>query len=196
VVVVFHGNGETMDNRAALARDLGKRGLGVVLAEYRGYGLSAASGEPDEHGLYLDAAAVLEALEARGMGPDRVVLLGISLGTGVAAQMATCGAARSLILVSPFTSLTEEAHQVASWLPTGWLVPDRYDTLGKASCIRVPTLVVHGDADEIVPFAMGRQIAAAIPGADLLVLRGGHHNDLLRVWRGPLTDAIAAFARR
>ena len=196
VVVLLHGNGETMEHRAGLARDLRARGYGVALVEYRGYGLSRASPPPDERGLYMDAAAVLEALAARGVRSDRVVLMGISLGTGVAAQMATCGAARALVLVSPFTSLTDAAHHVVSWLPTGWLVPDRYDTLGKAPRIQIPTLVVHGGADDLVPLDMGLQVAAAIPRAELEVIQGAHHNDLLRLWRRPVLDAISEFLAR
>jgi pimeloyl-ACP methyl ester carboxylesterase len=143
----------------------------------------------------MDAAAVLETLAARGVGPDRVVLLGISLGTGIAAQMAACGAGRGLVLVSPFTSMTDEAHHVVSWLPTRWLVPDRYDTLSKAAAIRIPTLIVHGDADTMVPLAMGLEVARTIPRSEVMVVSGGHHNDLFRRKPG-LVDAIAAFARR
>jgi len=193
VVVVLHGNGETMENQAGLAIDLHRRGFGVALVEYRGYGLSKGVARPDERGLYMDAAAVLEALAGRGVRSERVALLGISLGTGVAAEMAACGAARALVLVSPFTSMTDEAHHVVPWLPTRWLVPDRYDTLGKARAIVAPTLVVHGDADTVVPFAMGRAVAGAIPDAELFVVHGGHHNDLFRYWRRPVVDAIAAF---
>jgi alpha-beta hydrolase superfamily lysophospholipase len=196
VVVLLHGNGETMEHRAGLARDLRAMGYGVALVEYRGYGLSKEAPPPDERGLYLDTSAVLEALAARGVGSDRVVLLGISLGTGVAAQMAACGAARALVLVSPFTSLTDAAHHVVSWLPTGWLVPDRYDTLAKAPRIAVPTLVVHGDADDLIPIEMGRQVAAAIPRAELKVVHGAHHNDLLGLWRRPFLDAVAEFLAR
>lgn len=77
-VVIFHGNGETMDLRLPLAEALHAHGLGVVLAEYRGYGLARDAGRPDEAGLYRDASAVLDALQRRGIWPDRVALLGIS----------------------------------------------------------------------------------------------------------------------
>jgi hypothetical protein len=196
VVVLLHGNGETMEHRAGLARDLRAMGYGVALVEYRGYGKSRGAPPPDERGLYMDAAAVLELLAARGIGAERIVLMGISLGTGVAAQMAACGAARALVLVSPFTSLTAAAHHVVSWLPTGWLVPDRYDTLGKAARIQVPTLVVHGAADDLVPVDMGLQVAAAIPRAEIKVVQGAGHNDLLRLWRRPVLDAIGEFLAR
>src|SRR5690349_14078991 len=74
---------------AGYAHALRAHGLGVVLVEYRGYGHSP--GRPTEDGLYADAEAVLDALSARGWGPDRIVLSGASLGSGVAAEMARRG---------------------------------------------------------------------------------------------------------
>jgi fermentation-respiration switch protein FrsA (DUF1100 family) len=190
-VVLFHGNGETMGGRPALVDSLRERGLGVVLAEYPGYGLARGSGPPSEAGLYRAASATLDALERQGIGPSRVALVGISLGTGVAAEMASRGRGATLVLVSPFTSITEMARRTLPLLPAAWLCPDRYDTLSKSTQIHVPTLVVHGDEDEVVPFAMGKQVAAAIPGATLHVVHGGHHNDLFLGWRDELVEAIA-----
>lgn len=195
-IVVFHGNGETMENRLPLAQALHSRGFGVVLAEYRGYGLARASGRPDEAGLYRDAAAVLDELGRQGMGRDKVVLLGISLGTGVAVEMAVRDRAAALVLVSPYTSITAMAARLLPLLPTRWLCPDKYDTLSKAPRVEVPTLVIHGDHDEVVPFAMGQQVAAAIRGAQLKVVPGGHHNDLFLYHAQELEDAIAEAARR
>jgi alpha-beta hydrolase superfamily lysophospholipase len=195
-VVIFHGNGETIGGRLQLAEDLHARGLGVVLAEYRGYGLARGSGAPDEAGLYRDAAAVLDELQRQGIGPRRVALLGISLGTGVAVEMAARGRGTALILVSPYTSIPAMAARVLPFLPTGWLCPDRFDTAAKAPALRIPTLVIHGNADEVVPFAMGRQVAASIPGAVLREVPGGHHNDLFLMDRAELEGAIADAAKR
>ena len=76
-------------------------------------------------------------------------------------------------------------------VPASLLIADRFATLEKAPDIHVPTLVIHGDADEIVPFAMGQKVAAAIPGARFLRVPGGRHGDLF-VRDGPrLFDAIA-----
>jgi pimeloyl-ACP methyl ester carboxylesterase len=194
-IVLFHGNGEILGDRAALTEGLRARGLGVVLVEYPGYGLARASGPPTEEGLYGAATATLDALAARGIGADRVALVGISLGTGVAAEMAARGRGAALVLVSPFTSITEMARSTLPILPAAWVCPDRYDTLGKAALIHVPTLVIHGDEDEVVPFEMGREVARAIPGASLRTVHGGHHNDLLGKWGPELIDAIAEAAR-
>jgi alpha-beta hydrolase superfamily lysophospholipase len=195
-VVVFHGNGETIGTRVGLAQDLRARGLGVVLAEFRGYGLARDSGRPDEQGLYRDAAAILDELERQGIGPRRVALLGISLGTGVAVEMAARGRAAALILVSPYTSITAMAGMVLPFLPTAWLCPDRFDTLSKAPRLHLPTLVIHGDNDEVVPFAMGQAVSSSIPGATLRVVAGGHHNDLFLDAPGELYDVIAVAAAR
>jgi len=195
VVLHFHNNRETMVDGVWLARDLGARGLGVVLAEFRGYGLSR-TGSPSEGALYADAEATLDHLATRGFGPDRVVLSGASLGTGVAAEMARRGRGRSLVLVAPFTSIPEVIQAVAPLVPARHLLGDHFDTLSKAGGIGVPTLVIHGDDDEIVPYAMGAQLASAIPGAELVSVVGGRHGDLFVRDGARLVKRIAGFAAR
>ena len=192
-VVHFHNNRDSAADGADLARGLRALGLGVLLVEYRGYGLSRGA-EPSEEGLYDDAEAALDGLAARGVGPDRVVLWGTSLGTGVAAEMARRGRGAALVLVTPYTSLPDVVTDVVPLLPAGLLLPHRFDTLGKTAQIRVPTLVIHGDADEIVPFWMGTRLASAIPGARLLRVEGGRHGDLFLRERDRLLAAIFALA--
>jgi fermentation-respiration switch protein FrsA (DUF1100 family) len=190
-VVHFHNNRDTMADGADLGRALHARGLGVLLVEYRGYGLSR-DGAPTEEGLYTDAEAALEHLAARGVGPDRVVLFGASLGTGVAAEMARRGRGAALVLVTPYTSIPDVAADVVPFVPARLLIPDRFETLAKSGEIRVPTLVIHGDADEIVPFWMGDELARAIAGARLVRVPGGHHGDLFARDPARLIDAIVA----
>jgi uncharacterized protein len=175
VVVHFHNNSETMAGPLAMARALHARGLGVVLVEYRGYGLS--SGAPEEEGLYRDAEAALDSLAARGIGPERVVLSGTSLGTGVAAEMARRGRGAALVLISPYTSIPDLVSDRAPLVPARWLVPDRFETLAKARAIDVPAIVIHGDADEVVPFWMGERVASALQKARFFGVRGGGHGD-------------------
>ena len=193
-VVHFHNNRDTATDAVDLARALHARGLGVLLVEYRGYGLSRGA-EPSEEGLYNDAEAALDRLAARGVGPDKVVLWGTSLGTGVAAEMARRGRGAALVLVTPYTSIPDVVTAVVPLIPAGLLFPDRFDTLGKVAQIRVPTLVIHGDADEIVPFWMGRTLASSIAGAALLRVRGGHHGDLFLREGERLLGAISALSR-
>ncbi len=177
VLVHFHGNGETIGSTLPLASVLRARGLRVVLVEYRGYGVSRDAGSPSERGLYADAEAVLDALAREGVGRDRIVLWGTSLGTGVATEMAVRGRGRALVLVAPYTSIPRVAAGIVPILPA-LVIRDRYDSLAKAANVSVPTLVVHGDRDEVIPYAMGVELSRAIAGARLLTVEGGGHNDL------------------
>ncbi|NUP12430.1 MAG: alpha/beta hydrolase [Polyangiaceae bacterium] len=193
-VVYFHNNRETIDVRADLARNLRKRGFGVLLVEYRGYGRSA-DGSACEEGLYLDAEAALDMLEARGETSERIVLWGTSLGTGVAAEMARRGRGAHLVLMTPYTSIPDLVTEAVPVLPASLLVPDHFDTLAKARQIHVPTLVIHGNADEIVPFWMGARLSDEIPNAHLVLIEGGNHGDLFARGGDDLLARVQAFAR-
>jgi hypothetical protein len=193
MMVLFHGNAEVIGYHFEVATALASQGLGVALVEYRGYGVSRGA-PPTEQGLYLDAEAVLAGLAQRGIGPERVVLWGTSLGTGIAAEMARRGRCAALVLVSPYTSIPDVAAIVSPRiLPARLIIGDRYDTLAKAAEIHVPTLVIHGEDDELIPFRMGRAVASAIPGASLLAVPRGHHDDLY-VYGGPILARIVLHA--
>lgn len=178
-IVHFHGNAETVDANAFVAREMKKHGFSTVLVEYRGYGRSRGT-SPNEEGLYLDAAAVLDALASRGVGPERVVLWGQSLGTGVAAEMASRGRGSRLVLVAPFTSTVDMASRVVPFFPASMVMVDRYDTLAKAPGITQPTLVVHGDIDDVIPFEQGERVSKALPHATLLKVPEGRHDNLYK----------------
>jgi fermentation-respiration switch protein FrsA (DUF1100 family) len=108
--------------------------------------------------------------------------------------MARRGRGRALVLVTPFTSIPDAAAFHAPFLPTRLIISEQFDTLSRAGAINVPTLVVHGTLDEVVPFFMGERVAAAIAGARFVRIEGGRHNDLFD--RDPhLLRTIAAFSR-
>jgi hypothetical protein len=178
-IVHFHGNAETAEANAFLGREMKKRGFATVLVEYRGYGRSKGT-SPTEEGLYLDAAAILDLLAARGVGPDRIVLWGQSLGTGVAAEMAKRGRGSRLALVAPFTSTVDMASRVAPFLPANMVMIDRFDTLSKAPQIAAPTLVVHGDIDDVIPFEQGEKVSHALPHGTFLKVPEGRHDNLYK----------------
>jgi fermentation-respiration switch protein FrsA (DUF1100 family) len=193
-VVVFHGNGETIFHNEAHAAELKRRGLGVLLVEYRGYGATPGP-SPSEAMLYDDGEAAIAYLAREKVSPDRIALWGWSLGSSVAAEMAHRGHGARLLLLSPFTSIVAMGRRFAPFLPMSLIMAHRLDTLSKAPSIRQPTLVIHGDADELIPFAMGEAVARAIPKAELLRVEGGHHADLLYAGSGGRPDAQALFDR-
>lgn len=171
-VVWFHGNGGQLGTMQWVPSGLG---LPVRLVEYPGYGDSP--GEPTETSILATAR---EALGER----NSWVCVGQSLGTGVAIAMAAEGRCARLILVSPYTSMPEVAAEHYWIFPVRWLTLDTWDSRTRAEQVRVPTLIVHGDHDEVVPYRMGQEIAGIIPGARLVTLRGRGHNNLFgkRFW--------------
>jgi fermentation-respiration switch protein FrsA (DUF1100 family) len=196
VVVVWHGNGEQAADLLPYAAILRERGLAVFLPEYRGY--PGTEGTPGEAGILADADAALAALAVH-TGPRAVVLHGVSLGTGVAIRAASRPPPDGLrwvglVLQSPYTSIVEAGARAFWFLPVRWLLPDRFDALALAPQVGIPTTVFHGDQDDVVPFDMGRAIAAAIPGAELRIVEGAGHNDLQTRDRGSVVRSLVEMA--
>lgn len=192
VIVYFHGNGNVVGDGLGLARYVTQHGPSMLLVEYRGYGASVEAGAPSEDGLYADAEAALAYLRREGISDQRVVLWGYSLGSAVAAEMAVRGHGARLVLQAPFTSIVAVGEARVPWAPVSWLLSDRFDTASKSARIAMPTLIVHGEDDEIVPFEMGKTLAAAIPGATLVPVSGMSHSGGKQFrW---VLDRIVAFA--
>ena len=145
-VLVCHGNAGNVSHRLDRALLMQSRlKLDVLLFDYRGYG--ASEGSPDEEGTYSDARAAYLWLVARGVGPERVVLFGESLGSAVALQLAVEVEARALVLESPFASIPDLARAVYPFLPLWPFVRTRYDNVAKVGRLRMPLLVLHGERD-------------------------------------------------
>jgi uncharacterized protein len=157
-LVYFHGNGDDLESAAPVAAIYIRAGYGVLIAEYRGY--SGLPGSPTEAGLYADARAYVSALIASGVLENSIVLFGRSLGTGVAAQMATEFHAGGLILLSPYRSIPAVAKSHFWFLPVDLLMKDRFDTAGKIKSITVPTLIANGGQDQVIPPSQGRDLFA------------------------------------
>jgi fermentation-respiration switch protein FrsA (DUF1100 family) len=176
-VLVCHGNAGNVSHRLDRALLMQSRlDVDTFLFDYRGYGRS--EGSPDEEGTYRDGRAAYRWLIARGLGPERVVLFGESLGSAVALQLAVEVEARALVLESPFASVPEMARAVYPFLPVWPFVRTRYDNVSKVARLRMPLLVLHGERDEIVPFAQGRRVFEAAPQPKrFFAIPGASHND-------------------
>lgn len=177
-VLFAHGNGGNVSHRLDRALLLQARlGAAVLLFDYRGYGRS--EGAPDEEGTYRDARAAHRWLiEERHVATDRLIVFGESLGSAVALDLALSRPCRALVLESPFASVPAMARAAYPFLPLWPFVRTRYDNLAKAPRLKVPLLVLHGDRDEVVPFAQGRSVFDAAPEPKrFYAIRGAGHND-------------------
>jgi len=171
--VFFHGNGDNWGGGAVATARLAAAGYGVLLPEYRGY--SGNPGAPSESGLYKDGRAAIEWLLAQDMTGDQLVIIGNSVGSGVAVQMAAETPPAALILISPFESLAAVAGEQFRWFPARWLVRDRFDNAGKIGRVRSPILILHGSSDTLIPASHARRLAEAAPAAKLVLFDGIGH---------------------
>ncbi|MFC1707529.1 alpha/beta hydrolase [Planctomycetota bacterium] len=193
----FHGNAEQLASAAAVfGQTLTQAGVGYYGVEYPGYGLAKEVGPPTETGLYEAAETALRHLhDTLGVPASTTVLLGCSLGSGVATEMARRGHGSRMILLAPYTSMVDMARTLLPFLPCGLLVRDRFDTASKAPGIDLPVLIVHGERDEVIPVSMGRKLAEVFPNAMLEILEDRGHNDVLFPDPSRLATRFAAFAR-
>ena len=188
-LVYFHGNAGNLGSRAELVLPYMEAGYGVLLAGYRGYG--GNPGRPDEEGLYADGRAALAWLDDAGVPPDRTVLFGESLGTGVAVQIAVEHPIAGLILQAPFTSTVDVGEEAVPFLPVSLFVTHRFDNLSKITEIGAPLLLIHGEADEAVPIQFGRRLFEAAPEPKTAhYIPDAGHNDLHRFGA---SDLVIAF---
>lgn len=178
-VLVAHGNGGSIADRAGLAVELADRGLAVLLLEYRGYG--GNPGAPSEEGLARDAEAAVAALEALGYPPERTVFLGESLGTGVVARLATVHSPAGVVLRSPFTELADVGAHHYPWLPVRQLLTDRFPVTEHLRRVSAPVVVIRGDRDSIVPTGLSQRVAEAAPTLVEEIVLPGDHNDAIMV---------------
>lgn len=179
LIVLFHGNGGTIEIRAAKAKTYISAGFGVLLPEYRGYG--GNPGSPSEAGLYADGRAALAFIAAQGIAPDRVILLGESLGTGVAVQMALEQRVAALVLEAPYSSVSDVAQRDFPLFPVWWLVRDRFDSIEKIAHVGAPLFVIHGECDRTIPVRFGPAVfAAASEPKEAKWFSGAGHNDIAR----------------
>lgn len=178
-VLFCHGNAGNISHRLDSVAVFHRLGLNVLIFDYRGFGHS--EGTPDEEGTYRDAEAAYRYLrEERGIGPDRIVIFGRSLGGAVAIELAGRVEAAGLIGESTFTSTVEMGKLIYPFLPIRLMVRNRYDSLSKVGNLKLPALFIHSPDDELVPFDHGRRLylAAAAP-KEFLSLRGGHGDGFL-----------------
>ena len=193
-VLVANGNGGHRGMRAPLARALSADGLAVLLFDYRGFG--GNPGSPDEHGLALDVRAARSfLLEDAGVPAGRLLYLGESLGAAVVTELATEHPPAGLVLRSPFVDLAAVGSVHYPFLPVRALLRDRFPVAEHVARVQVPTTVVLGTADSVVPADQSRAVAGAAARLHRLVeVPGADHNDRVLLDGDALVGAVRELA--
>jgi pimeloyl-ACP methyl ester carboxylesterase len=197
VVLYLHGNDGNVSTSMEGIAPLRELGYSVFMIDYRGYGASGG-GFPSEAGVYQDAQSAWDYLvHERGINPANLLIYGHSLGGAVAIELALRHPeAAGLVVESSFTSIFDMATLDARYalLPVNLFLNQRFDSIAKVAHLRLPVLYIHGTADEIVPFEMGKALYSATPFArGFVAVPAGRHEDNAAVGGAALRSEISRF---
>ena len=173
-LIYFGGNAEDVSaSLPAFASAL--PGYSLYLVNYRGYG--GSTGSPSELSLVADAKNVYDHLRTRY---TEIAVIGRSLGTGVAVQLAASRKLHRLVLVTPYESLATVAGAHMPIFPVRLLMRDRYDSASHARAVRAPVLAIIAGDDEIIPRANSKALVKAFPQSQIhvVLLQGATHNSV------------------
>lgn len=196
VVMLFHGNADTLSNLSRFQRFLAAHQITSYGFDYRGAGVS--TGWPTERGLYLDSEAVAKlVLEKEGITPKQLTLFGISIGTGPSTYLTSKLGAGNLILISPyydFPSLVKEIPLFGLLTPfLKYRLPNAEHLKGVQS---TPVMIFHGARDRTIPVSHSVRIVAELgnrPNVTFVQLDGVGHNDILGAAQDKLMENLKAF---
>ena len=155
-ILYFHGNAGTLENRIHKINHFEDMEINFLLISWRGF--NGNDGKPTEQGLYLDAKSAIKWLSNKGIGEEKIIIYGESLGSGVATEISQNKNFAGVILESPFTSMIDAGKSRYPIFPISLLLKDRYESDKKIKNIKSPVLIMHGEQDNIVPFWMGEKM--------------------------------------
>ena len=175
VILYFGGNAEDVLYTASAASNIDARA--VVVVNYRGYG--GSTGKPGQQALYDDGLAIYDYALKRGASPEHIMVMGRSLGSGVASMLAGARPLRAAILITPFDSLASVAAGHYPFLPVRLLLRHPFPSTDWAQRTKAPVLIIAAERDLVVPAAHARKLFDAWAGAKQFhVLPGTGHNDI------------------
>lgn len=188
-VLLCHGNAGNITTRLTKALSIASCGVSVLLFDYRGYGKSD-EGIISETAIYEDAQAAYSFLLNKGFAEEKVHIHGISLGGGAACYLAEKNNPKSLSLESTFTSIPDMCKLVYPILPR-FIVSTQFNNLERIASLKLPINILHGTADELIPFSMGEELykAANEPKA-FYSIEGAGHSDLLEKAEGVFPESF------
>ena len=155
-IVYLHGNAGKLENRIHKLNHFKDMDVNFLIIAWRGF--SGNEGKPTETGLYEDGMSAIKWLNSLGVVEEDIIIYGESLGTGIATQIAQNKSFAGLVLETPFTSMVEAAKNFYPYIPVSLILKDKYKNDEKIKNINIPILVMHGEADQIVPFWMGKKV--------------------------------------
>ena len=197
-VLHLHGNADSAFSpwQVRHCEALRLSGFNVLEVDYRGFG--STPGRPSETAMYEDSEAAYQELLRRGVPPNRIILLGHSLGSGPAVLLATRHKAAALVLFGAFTSIPDAAADRYPYLPVRLAVAIEFNSLARIGNVHTPIVIAHSRADTLIPYSHALKLFAAANEPKRLITFDsatddgfGGHVDALYEHVGVLRSALA-----
>ncbi|MFK8011666.1 MAG: alpha/beta hydrolase [Marinicellaceae bacterium] len=183
LILYFHGNYLDIGLLSDMAEKFNNHGFSVMALDYRGYGLSG--GKATEQNVYKDAQLLFDNALSLGYKENQIIIVGRSIGTGAATELAVNNKSQALVLISPFVSVYRVITKL-SLLPF-----DKFKNLSKISKISEPLFIIHGDEDTVIPAWHSELIYNKYAGKKYrFLIKGAGHND---VFNTDMDDLINQF---
>lgn len=176
LVFYLHGNGGSVDSWGQIADVYLKNKYDFFILDYRGYGKSQGKIRRDKQ-IYSDIQIVYDSLKTK-YPENKIVIIGYSIGTGPATQLASTNNPKSLILKAPYYSLTDLVHSIYKIVPTG-ILRYKFKTNEFLPKVKCPITIFHGDKDEAIYVGSSYKLQKLFKPADrLIILKDQKHNGI------------------
>ncbi len=196
IIIIFHGNGSTINNEIKAADIFIKNKFSVLLVEFPGYGISKKF-QVSEKNIYSDSEKLINNIKKEyNFLNDNIILFGRSLGAGVAVEMAKRNYGSKLILITPFTSIIDMTLGSLTKDFAEKNIEDKFDNFNKAKNIDIPTLILHGKNDELVPYDMSKKLLKEFKNGKLITLDTKEHRYIYDVISDEIWNSLIEFINK
>lgn len=177
LAVLYHGNAGSACDRSYFSTQFRSQGTSYLIVEYAGY--SGDTERPSRERIYKDVSNVVRVVQ--NIAHNELILVGESIGAGVASYHATLQTPDKLLFISPFTSLSDVAKIHYPWYPVKWLLREEYDNVAALKAYKNKLLIIHGETDSIIPISLSQELLDKVPTVEkeLIAIPNAGHNDLI-----------------
>lgn len=195
LIVYFHGNKNTISDFKQELTKLSSEGHALLLVEYAGTGL-ASKIKPAESSIVSDSEKMIKTVQKTfSISTQNTILMGYSLGTGIAAHLARKNVASRLVLIAPFTSLLDMAPKELPHPLVLLTTKSTYNTMATVKKLGIPVLIIHGQLDKKIPYEMGVSLQKAARNAQLVSVPDADHGVMERIDESAVWTNLAIFLK-
>ncbi len=177
IVLYLHGNSYHLGNHQHQFKEILNLGYGLAALAYRGF--SRSEGLPSKEGILEDVSSAVEFLQSKGFDSKKILVVGESLGSGVAVESAIKHKFGGIFLITPYTSIAKRAQEIYWYFPANYLVRDNFISDENIHLIDAPVMMVHGTKDVVIPHAHCEKLfSLASEPKKMFIYEGKGHSNL------------------